>query len=590
MTTFATWLVAFALHFAHGAAVSRWSDISSVPHSAWDALQVRVQGHLHAEYPMGAFCYSRYEGSLNRHLALGECAKLLANQQNTSFMASYAQGYAYSTWTMCIADEERCNTEGKSLGRPASALHGNCQQGSVPSYYIDAHTDEDIKAGLAFAQQHNIPLVIKASGHDYKGRSAGKGSLMIWLYKYESEMRFEKDFVPVGASEPIGDAISFGAGHDMESVASFADQHGGAVISGTAKSVYPAGGFLQGGGHSPLSVVYGLAVDNAYQIEGILANGTSFKASRQQHADLFFALRGGGGGTFAIVTRVYTLFLPNPAEGYQFAFLTTTGLSSNASSSLLKILIANAEQWASDGWGGYALLSTLTNRSSALAFINPKLNIAEAQASLSPLTNFLNATLGNVSTFSITAETSYFSIFSQLSDTIEGGGISEASRLVPVQNFRGQQSQAALFDALYPIGRASGDLNTHPLFICLTPPYSYGNDDQTSSVTTAWRKALWHVIAVNKWDPNESSGRIVNEFRKTHSAVKPLVKLTPGSGAYQNEADTYETDPVETFWGRRNYEKLLAIKQRYDPNNVFAVWQGVGWDREDSRWACYPEL
>lgn len=419
MTTFASWLVAFALHLAHSAAVSRWTDISSVPHSAWDALQVRVQGRLHAEYPMGAFCNSRYDGSLNGHLDLDECAKLLANQQNTSFMASYAQGYAYSTWTMCMAKGERCNTPGKSLGRPASAIRGNCRQGSVSSYYIDAHTDEDIKAGLAFAQQHNIPLVIKASGHDYKGRSAGKGSLMIWLYNYQSEMKFEKEFVPVGASKPIGDVISFGAGHDMESVAKFADQYGGAVISGTAKSVYPAGGILQGGGHSPLSVVYGLAVDNAYQIEGILANGTSFKASRQQHADLFFALRGGGGGTFAVITRVYTRFHPRPADGYQFAFLATEGLSSNASSELLKVLIANAEQWASDGWGGYALLSTLSNRSSAVALINPKLSLSEAQASLSPVTELLNTSLGKSSTFSITTESSYLSIFSQLSDTID---------------------------------------------------------------------------------------------------------------------------------------------------------------------------
>ncbi len=64
------------------------------------------------------------------------------------------------------------------------------------------------------------------------------------------------------------------------------------------------GGYIQGGGHSPLSSIYGIAADHALSMEVVLASGEFVTASATQNSDLFWALRGGGGSTFGIVTSV----------------------------------------------------------------------------------------------------------------------------------------------------------------------------------------------------------------------------------------------------------------------------------------------
>ena len=71
--------------------------------------------------------------------------------------------------------------------------------------------------------------------------------------------------------------------------------------------------------------------------------------------------------------------------------------------------------------------------------------------------------------------------------------------------------------------------------------------------------------------------------------MQPLRELTPGSGAYQNEADSFEPDPVGAYWGAENYRKLLDIKGEVDQRNIMQVHQGVGWDPEaEGLWDCYP--
>lgn len=73
-----------------------------------------------------------------------------------------------------------------------------------------------------------------------------------------------------------------------------------------------------------------------------------------------------------------------------------------------------------------------------------------------------------------------------------------------------------------------------------------------------------------------------------HDAMDLLRDLSPGSGAYQNEADVYEPNPVDSFWGQENYAKLVAMKKELDPENVLTCWGCVGWDRTDPRYGCYP--
>ncbi|KAF1810771.1 FAD-binding domain-containing protein, partial [Eremomyces bilateralis CBS 781.70] len=72
------------------------------------------------------------------------------------------------------------------------------------------------------------------------------------------------------------------------------------------------GGWAQAGGHNPLSREYGMQADNIVEFEVVLADGTFVKASECSNPDLFWALRGGGGSTFGIVTAATVKVYPTP--------------------------------------------------------------------------------------------------------------------------------------------------------------------------------------------------------------------------------------------------------------------------------------
>ena len=82
------------------------------------------------------------------------------------------------------------------------------------------------------------------------------------------------------------------------------DRQGVLVVGGQAFTVGAAGGYSLGGGHSALSPMYGLTVDSILEVDVVIANGTLLTANSCTNPDLFWALRGGGGGTFGIVTRM----------------------------------------------------------------------------------------------------------------------------------------------------------------------------------------------------------------------------------------------------------------------------------------------
>ena len=69
---------------------------------------------------------------------------------------------------------------------------------------------------------------------------------------------------------------------------------------------------------------------------------------------------------------------------------------------------------------------------------------------------------------------------------------------------------------------------------------------------------------------------------KGSESFTKLREVTPESGAYWNEADRYEPNWEQSFWGVDNYKKLKAIKQKYDPNGTFQVWNGVGGTRAET--------
>jgi FAD/FMN-containing dehydrogenase len=134
------------------------------------------------------------------------------------------------------------------------------------------------QAGIRFAQAHDLRVVIKSSGHDYLGRSTAKNSLLLWTAYFQNITFTEQFFV---AGEDHGPAVTLGSGVGLKTMYAAAQARGKMVVGGTAATVSPAGGYIQGAGHSAFSPLYGLAADNVIRmLLGFPFSSTGLKMSQ----------------------------------------------------------------------------------------------------------------------------------------------------------------------------------------------------------------------------------------------------------------------------------------------------------------------
>lgn len=124
------------------------------------------------------------------------------------------------------------------------------------------------------------------------------------------------DSEPRKAMEVLG-------GDQWFDVYSEATKHGVVVVGGNALTVGAAGGYSLGGGHSALSPMFGLAVDNILEVDVVIADGTLLTANKCENTDLFWALRGGGGGTFGVVTRMVHKAHESPSNFFKWDSMLT---------------------------------------------------------------------------------------------------------------------------------------------------------------------------------------------------------------------------------------------------------------------------
>lgn len=156
--------------------------------------------------------------------------------------------------------------EGRTCMAPGYNYTSACTQGAYPTYVVNATTVAQIQLAVNFARNQNLRLVVKNTGHDFNGKAAGKGALSIWTHWLK-----DKAFYPevVADNGYVGPAIKVGAGIQVYEVNEFAKENGVSTVAGEAVTVGLAG-FTAGGGHSPLSSLYGMAADQVLAMEGTL--------------------------------------------------------------------------------------------------------------------------------------------------------------------------------------------------------------------------------------------------------------------------------------------------------------------------------
>lgn len=159
-----------------------------------------------------------------------------------------------------------------------------------PAVIVRAANDEDVVRTVSFARENGVELAIRSGGHSFPGHSAIEGGILLDLAGL--------DEIEIDAQQRLGHA---GAGVTAAAYSVAAFEHGLATPFGDTGSVGLAGLTL-GGGIGWLVRKRGLTIDHLVSVDLVMADGRRLTASEEQNKDLFWALRGGG-GNFGVATR-----------------------------------------------------------------------------------------------------------------------------------------------------------------------------------------------------------------------------------------------------------------------------------------------
>ncbi|KAF8191035.1 hypothetical protein K438DRAFT_1907101 [Mycena galopus ATCC 62051] len=464
---------------------------------AWRAFNATVSGHLVPVVPSAKYCESLPGGACTD--AQWSSALFRSTIPGAMNQVNFEQGYDLTPPSLCFRNSTMCG------------------QGDVPLY----------AAAVVFSSSNNLRLVVKSSGHDYLGRSTAPNSLLIHMAKL-TDVIFNDTFM-VGA-ENMGSTVTVGPGVNLQDIYNQTKAQGKIAVGGSAATVCAAGGYLQGAGHSALSPLLGLSADNVLEFQIVVASGALLKVNSESNSDLFYALRGGGAGSWGVIVSATLRTFPT---------FNVTG-------------------------SDIELAASTNAAAAALAGVHAK-HIFD----LDPVHGgqyFYLETNGNLLIFS--AKTI---MPNTTADDSVGMNIVMGSRLIPATAYQAANASAAVEQMTDSLpGQVSANANI------------------SSAVNPAWRTAKTHLILVNGgWNDSTSIAdidTIRHSFQTTQRAI--IEQLSgPDAGSYSNEADLFEPEYQTTFYGP-NYAKLSAIKSKYDPDDLFIVASGVGSERWDEWGIC----
>jgi FAD/FMN-containing dehydrogenase len=284
------------------------------------------------------------------------CRSIRANYTLNDLRIDTPESYMQLQNQLCISNPtDQCVLDSSSSPIPMPSANSTCRQGNVPSYYIEIEKADDVAAAFKFAEENDVELSVKNSGHDYVTRTSGKGTLSLWTHNIQG-MVYHDDFTPIGSDKSVGPAMLVMAGVPVGDAYNFADKHDAIILGPYAPSVAMSTGWVTGGGHSVFSPVWGLGADRVVEFNIVTPDGVERIANEHQNADLFWALRGGGGGTFGVILSATHRVEPKVPIAYADIHLPSNATAED-SLKWVELLLEDSLAWGEAGWGGHGMFS-----------------------------------------------------------------------------------------------------------------------------------------------------------------------------------------------------------------------------------------
>ncbi|EFY84435.1 FAD binding domain protein [Metarhizium acridum CQMa 102] len=533
----------------------------------WSSFNNSISGRLLKTVLPASVCYKS-----DPQYNADQCSEVVANWTTAAFHSNNPVSLHGQQWANNSCDAVYPN--GTSLGGDPLAGSRGCSLGRYPPYVVNATDAADVQAAVKFAKRWNLRLNVKNTGHG-SYRSAAPNSLSIWTHNLKGFTFHEKSTPQCESSKKHCNgeprmAVTIGAGEQDDDLFQAAAKHNAAVVGGTNKDVGFLGWSL-GGGHGWLTSEFGNGADNYLEAKVVTPNGDLVVANENRNSDLFWALRGGGGGTVGIVVEATIKAWPMPQATVWT--LSINNKNTNCTSCWWD-LMARVHSYLPDlkkgGFQGNYYFSGPPSSEAlsffGLFFLYNKPN-GTAESLIKPLMSYLgtaNETADAVSKLSWSP--SWIDVYNSFPDVGGAGGSGGAttSRLLPARSLT--EDPELLARTLELVGpsatRRRGGISSSSV----SGSMALSSVDVDNALHPAWREAVVHLVVSESWRddlPYAQTRAVQDEVTNVLGAA--LRRLAPASGAYLNEADAYEPNWADAFWGPK-YPKLRAIKKKYDPN------------------------
>ncbi|KUI63017.1 6-hydroxy-D-nicotine oxidase [Cytospora mali] len=561
----------------------------------WSAFNTSANGRIHMNLPMALPCFSRYNG---KPYAMDStlCSQIRKSYTSATFRAEIVGATMSSQDDICLSyPEDQCLLDNTVTPAALPPSTSSCNQGNLASYVLPVQSASDVTAAFNFVRQYGVTLSIQNSGHDYMTRNSQKGSLVLWVHQLQN-MSYHEHFTPSGCSNGehnYGTSLTIGTGVSSDDATAFATAHNTTLLVGSSPTVAVSGGWILGAGHSVLSPVYGLGVDRVLQFTIVTPDGMLRTANACQNADLFWALRGGGGGTFGVV-----LDATHRVEALMPVAVADLALPTNVTAEVAVEWVAlQAEMglsWARRGWGGHGAGTYLTH-------VNPMPDIANlsdpsaAKESMQVAIDFVLAHGGTTFVEVLQSWNDVWEKFIKPSARSVGGIRILGGRLWPQSMFETQDGREKVINYVKNIHTLGFD--PRDTYIPTDLPFlvdgSNAGYDTNTSTHPAWYTSLWNYGGGMNLAWNSSyNDRLQSILNVTYMTKMAEDLIGPGGGAYVHESNMFTQDWRSSFWGS-NYQRLLEIKKKYDPDMLLDCWKCIGFEdiKEDqTRLPCQHKL
>lgn len=594
------------------------SDASWPSTAEWASLNASIDGRLLRTVPAASSCYPG-----NPFGSTIDCQDVSAGWGSGTWHSLQPESVDYPLYAnnSCLPDK----------ASDYSADRG-CTIGGLAQYIVNATTEEHIATALKWASERNIRVTVKGTGHDLNARyvlcfllsgskrgltlllfvsrrSTGAYSLAIWTHQFRSIVRNQA--WSAANTSNTEDVFIVGSGQQWGNVLNAALAQGRVVTTGQDPSV-GLGGYIQGGGHGPLASTHGLASNQVLQMTVVTTTGEILTANDFQNQDLFWALRGGGPGQYGVVTQYVIKHFPAPENVVTASFMLVPADNSNVSNQLsweaTAAFLSEVPDLMDAGLAGAATIATGVSATKFFPTSNLQVPFTGAalnqifwtfntsteavEALVQPVVKKLQAQYNKDNStlsisFSAGSPSNYSSFFSSISgDNAAGSDSLTSSRLLgrhELNDTPHEKVVSYLKTALAAQNDTAGSFTT--IGLSGGPGVINAPEERWGAVLPAWRSTYLHMITTGAGVSPAESGSpkaALQAAAEWFEEVKEPMwrEWSPNSGAYLNEGNPYTSDFQKAFYGD-NYEKLLAIKKKYDPTETLYILSGVGsenWD------------